>query len=328
MANVLPTEPTLEVDDNVADSDSASADFVESASYLTSLSESIRDYKYENGRRYHAYREGSYVLPNDEEEQDRMDLLHHIYLLILGGRLHLAPISPNPQRVLDLGTGTGIWAIDFADQHPSAQVIGTDLSPIQPPFVPPNCSFEIDDFESDWPFSHAFDFIHGRELNGSVADYDRLFSRAFNHLKPGGYLEMQTGEAMFFSDDGTDAKATNCQVLIKNLHDAAERFGKSLTTIATWKERMIKAGFVDVKSEIYKVPIGMWPKDPKLKEIGKYQHAQQIEAVGTYTLALFTRVLGWTREEVEVLCAMVRNELKDRSLHLYIKAHFVYGRRP
>lgn len=41
--------------------------------------------------------------------------LHHIYLLLLGGKLFLAPVDPNPQRVLDFGTGTGIWAIDFAE---------------------------------------------------------------------------------------------------------------------------------------------------------------------------------------------------------------------
>lgn len=55
--------------------------------------------------------------------------------MTLDNRLGLAP--PNDpeakiNRVLDLGTGTGIWAIDYADEHPEAKVIGVDLSPIQP----------------------------------------------------------------------------------------------------------------------------------------------------------------------------------------------------
>ena len=56
--------------------------------------------------------------PNDEEEQERMDLGHHIYRLVLDGKLHLAPIGDSPNRVLDLGTGTGIWAMDFAEYVP------------------------------------------------------------------------------------------------------------------------------------------------------------------------------------------------------------------
>jgi methylase of polypeptide subunit release factors len=44
-----------------------------------------------------------------------MDLVHHVYSILLDGKLHLAPIDDNLQRVLDLGTGTGIWAIDFAE---------------------------------------------------------------------------------------------------------------------------------------------------------------------------------------------------------------------
>ena len=56
-----------------------------------------------------------------------MDMAHHMFLLRLGGRLFRAPITTNPQHVLDLGTGTGIWAIEFADEYPSAEVVGTDL---------------------------------------------------------------------------------------------------------------------------------------------------------------------------------------------------------
>jgi hypothetical protein len=40
-------------------------------------------------------------------------------LAVLEGKLHWAPIGPNPQRVLDIGTGTGIWAIDFGKAHES-----------------------------------------------------------------------------------------------------------------------------------------------------------------------------------------------------------------
>jgi methylase of polypeptide subunit release factors len=51
----------------------------------------------------------------------------------LHGRLHLAPLKDiKLERALDFGTGTGIWAIEFAEKYPNCQVIGSDLSPIQP----------------------------------------------------------------------------------------------------------------------------------------------------------------------------------------------------
>ena len=34
---------------------------------------------------------------------------------MLGGALFLTPIDPSSARILDLGTGTGIWAIDMAE---------------------------------------------------------------------------------------------------------------------------------------------------------------------------------------------------------------------
>lgn len=62
---------------------------------------------------------------------DRIDLKHHVITLLCGGNLHLAPLL-NPMRILDVGTGTGIWAMEMADQYPNSTVTGTDLSPVQP----------------------------------------------------------------------------------------------------------------------------------------------------------------------------------------------------
>ena len=68
---------------------------------------------------------------------------------------------------------------DFADEYPSAEVIGSDLSPIQPTFVPPNLKFEVDDVEEPWvhPENH-FDLIHVRALYGAVADWPEFYRNA------------------------------------------------------------------------------------------------------------------------------------------------------
>lgn len=109
------------------------------------------------------------------------------------------------QKVLDVGTGTGIWAMsvphrstclltnvirtlrcysDFADQYPSAIVTGTDLSPIQPTWVPPNCRFEIDDAAGDWTFDKdSFDFIHARGLYGCIADWPAFYKNVYEYAQ-------------------------------------------------------------------------------------------------------------------------------------------------
>ena len=81
-------------------------------------------------------------------------------------------------------------AIDFADMHPQSQVFGIDLSPVQPGFVPPNLSFQIDDIEEPWTYGQKFDFIYSRMMVGSLANVPRFFEQSFENLAPGGVLEM------------------------------------------------------------------------------------------------------------------------------------------
>jgi SAM-dependent methyltransferase len=239
-------------------------------SYTESLSSSVLNYKYENGRRYHAYREGAYILPNDEAEQRRLDMLHHIYRMLAGGALYYAPFTENnpPNRVLDLGTGTGIWAIDFADEYPNSVVIGTDLSPIQPIWVPPNCKFYVNDMESQWDYTpqEHFDYIHGRGLCGSVANWPKLFSQAYENLKPGGWFETQEFEINVYSDDGTLELVEHLTGWLEELNEASVQFGKPLRIANLLKGWMEDVGFVDVEERIVKVSIVRpWRTENELK---------------------------------------------------------------
>jgi trans-aconitate methyltransferase len=195
-----------------------------------------------------------------------LDLFHHIFRLIIGGPLFRAPIDSHPQRALDFGTGTGIWAIEFADQFPSATVIGTDLSPIQPDIVPPNCMFYVDDVESEWTFppEEAFDFIHGRAMGGAIADFPALFRQIYNNLKPGGWVEIQDYESAFCSDDDPNLeKAPNSLEWARLAVLASEKIGRGLAGAPAMKQQMIDAGFVDVHEDIYKVSLKKKKKKKK-----------------------------------------------------------------
>jgi hypothetical protein len=58
-----------------------------------------------------------------------------------------------------------------SDEYPSAQVLGIDLSPIQPAWVPPNVKFMVDDAESPWMTKEDFyDLVHGRHITPAIKD--------------------------------------------------------------------------------------------------------------------------------------------------------------
>lgn len=101
-----------------------------SSNASTSLASTVRDFNFENKRRYHKFKEGRYLLPNDDMEQEREDMKHAMVLHVCEGALHNAPLD-NPQKILDIGTGTGIWAIDseqiFMTQQDDDVEQNTDL---------------------------------------------------------------------------------------------------------------------------------------------------------------------------------------------------------
>lgn len=76
------------------------------------------------------------------------------------------------------------------------------------------------------------------------------------------------------------------------------------------------------------MPIGVWPRDPKLKKVGLYNRAMLYDALQAVSMAPLTRGLKWSAAEVEVFLGTVRKSLLDSSIHTYLTFHSVYGQKP
>lgn len=311
-------------DQGSRDGDSALGDSVLGST--SSLRSSIYDYLVENGRTYHAFNSGKYMLPNDTREQDRLDLQHHSFKIMLDGKLNLAPIS-KPQRVLDLATGTGIWAIEFAQEHPEATVIGTDLSPIQPEFVPANCQFEINDAEEDWGFNDHFDYIHARAIVTCFKNNRSIVQKIFENLSPGGYFELQDPTFPMKCDDGT-LDGTPLNEWGERMIESMARIGRNLTDGQNWGQYMREAGFEDVTEHRIYVPVNPWARGKKNKLLGAISQQNLLEGVESMSTAAFTRILGWTPEKLHELLEGVRANLQDKGVHAYGIVYFAHGRKP
>lgn len=316
----------IEADPDLYDaSDSSLGDDV--SRYTASLTSSIERYPIENGRRYHAFKDGSYIMPNDESELDRLDISHQMFKITMGDKLYLAPID-KPARILDVGTGTGIWAIEMGDDFPDSEILGTDLSPTQPTWVPANVKFEVDDAEESWTFPQKFDYVHCRYLAAAISDWPKLVGQCFQSTKVGGYSEFQDYSLRIHSDDGS---VTSEHAMMK-WNDvglaACDSFGKDHSPGPKIEGWMKEAGFVDVHYERFPLPIGPWPKDKHLKTVGSWNLVTLEEGLEGMTMRLFTQVLGWKREEVLILLASVRKDFRDPKLHAQLDFHVTYGRKP
>lgn len=178
---------------------------------------------------------------------------------------------------------------DMADLYPSAEVIGTDLSPIQPRWVPPNCSFEIDDATEQWTFpKNSFDFVHVREMFGSVPDWDEFFKQAFAHIKPGGYIECLERSVEPAGEDETIGPDHFYHEWGRTVVSMGERWGKSFTVWRELKDRLEKAGFEDVVENRMKWPMNGYSSDPKLKELGRWNQLRLDRGMEGYMMRLLT----------------------------------------
>jgi hypothetical protein len=77
------------------------------------------------------------------------------------------------------------------------------------------------------------------------------------------------------------------------------------------------SGYTEVVEKRFPWPLGAWPSDERLKEIGRWNVRNWEEGIEGWVLAIFTRVLGWSYQEVQDFLAEVKRKVRDRTLHYY-----------
>jgi hypothetical protein len=104
--------------------------------------------------------------------------------------------------------------------------------------------------------------------------------------------------------------------------------GRDLAGSHKWASYMREIGFEDVTERIFYVPINTWARGKKNKILGALCAENLSEGVASMSTAAFTRILGWSQEKLEVFLVGVRKDLKDKSIHAYVRIYFVHGRKP
>ena len=95
-----------------------------------------------------------------------------------------------------------------------------------------------------------------------------------------------------YSEDGSVTPTSPFGVWGSLMLEAGDIIGKTNMTIYSMKKWMEEAGFINVVEKRYRFPVGTWPRDPKMKELGMWFRAYFEDGMEGYAMALLTRVLA------------------------------------
>lgn len=165
-----------------------------------------------------------------------------------------------------------------------------------------------------------FDYIHGRALVTCFKSHHTVFQHAFNSLRSGGYLELQDGDLplRFIDDSGN---GTALETWSQRLMAGGAALGKDFTRGRRYKELLEELGFVDVVETRTQFPIGTWAVEKKMKTLGAWMKMDMLAGLQGMSMAIMTRGLGMTPEEVAVHLENVKTEIESNKLHAYFPVY-------
>lgn len=283
------------------------------------------------GRRYCKH----YYMPNDEAEQTRLQMYNSLYYGLFNNR-NTTVFLQDPEKILDIGTGTGDWAMAMGEDYPEAEVIGTDLAKIQPSARPLNVFFEIEDAEEEggWIWGeNEFDLVHFRYMCGAFADWKYIYKESFRCLKPGGWIEVidfddHKGALQYFQGN------SEVHGWLSAIKEGSGRAGRPRTVQHLEPEYLASLGFTDVKCTNYDIPMGPWRDDIEGQTVGKHFLVATIAGIEAVSLRVLSEHMGWEYSEIMRLCEVVRDACwktaldTEKSKGMSFRVKVLTGRKP
>jgi ubiquinone/menaquinone biosynthesis C-methylase UbiE len=195
-----------------------------------------------------------YLFPRHPGEIDRLDIQHYALRETLQAN-HLAPVE-RPQRILDVGCGTGQWGFEMCQQFPTALVIGLDLVHGKPE-QPAHYRYVRGNVMQGLPFmDDRFDFVHERLLVSGVpvSHWPSLVEDLARVTRPGGWVELVE---VPWEIERAGPAAQRLVVLTRELTAA---LGLDTTGVVhrSLEDYLRSAGMVDVQRRDVSVPVGRW----------------------------------------------------------------------
>ncbi|KAI0644446.1 S-adenosyl-L-methionine-dependent methyltransferase [Trametes meyenii] len=230
----------------------------------------------ESSGRLFSSRTDTYPLPVDTMEQERQRqmhlLLHHVVPDLYYGPIHSRLIMGKSIRVLDVGTGTGDWIIELAQEYRNAMFIGMDIVPVCTRYQPPNVSFQIQDFREGLSYqSRSMDIVHARFISSGLLHYDSFVGEVARVLDNQGLFSTVEWTRSLCMADGTDAElhAPHASAFLRAVREALEE-GRSIGSVSSRIPfTLLNSGFFgSIVAIASYVPVGSWSECPRLRFIG------------------------------------------------------------